>query len=222
MWSGGRRRRRRSSRSRCGAGGGAAGTWLRGCGQGWLKGRPCWVSQMAAGITTQQSPRTLCPPFPSTQHGHITLPPQAKRLEELDSLYRDEAIMRKKIFNQVRQGFWMVGAVVASGGWGVLGCGCRAVDARQDLHSTHPPAAAHHHLAPTHLLPAPDGGHEGQDPRVLPRAPRAEDGAGPRPDGCGGWRGAEAWWQPGRAIWALTAAGYPSGSPACLLTFDSS
>lgn len=28
---------------------------------------------------------------------------QAKRLEELDALYRDEAIMRKKIFNQVHR-----------------------------------------------------------------------------------------------------------------------
>jgi hypothetical protein len=27
--------------------------------------------------------------------------PQAKRLEELDALYRDEALMRKKIFNQM-------------------------------------------------------------------------------------------------------------------------
>ncbi len=43
--------------------------------------------------------------------------PQAKRLEELDSLYRDEAIMRKKIFNQVRAG----GAeqhLCASDSWG--------------------------------------------------------------------------------------------------------
>ena len=42
-----------------------------------------------------------CPPccFPPPRP-----PPQAKRLEELDALYRDEAIMRKKIFNQVRAG----------------------------------------------------------------------------------------------------------------------
>ena len=45
-----------------------------------------------------------CPrPAPCLPPPHPACPPQAKRLEELDALYRDEAIMRKKIFNQVRR-----------------------------------------------------------------------------------------------------------------------
>ena len=40
-------------------------------------------------------------PLPTITPHPLPCPLQAKRLEELDSLYRDEAIMRKKIFNQM-------------------------------------------------------------------------------------------------------------------------
>lgn len=139
------------------------------------------------------------------------LPPvtseQAKRLEELDALYRDEAILRKKIFNQVR------------------GCSCGQVHelgkhARRcwvcccipfsiplglppvpDPRCTPPPQPATHRT---------DGGHEGQDPGVLPCAPGAADGAGPRAAGCD----PVVWWDstmPGCACCVASCAfGWPT------------
>lgn len=43
----------------------------------------------------------LCNPLPPPSLCSSPVSQQAKRLEELDALYRDESILRKKIFNQV-------------------------------------------------------------------------------------------------------------------------
>ena len=135
--------------------------WGRGAlvgGMGWPQGRMrCWVGQMAAGIGTPPTTANAAsaPHAASTQPSHITLPAQAKRLEELDSLYRDEAIMRKKIFNQVRQRLWMVGAAVEGSGWGVLSLcsGCRAKGMHDNL--THTGGCPTPPTCPPTLPPAP-------------------------------------------------------------------
>ncbi len=88
---------------------------------------------------------------------------QAKRLEELEGLYKDEAIMRKKIHNQV------CSFLSSHTCWRLL----------SPVLSLHPPL--HLPLGSIDALaslgrwltwPAgcciADGGHEGQDPRVLP------------------------------------------------------
>lgn len=75
---------------------GQKGWWLAGCAQAVQAAQPHAPCPCAVALLPPISPHlrslTLAPRLP---------PSQAKRLEELDALYRDEAIMRKKIFNQM-------------------------------------------------------------------------------------------------------------------------
>lgn len=123
-------------------------------------------------------PTVLCPPgcLPPL---HPTPTAQAKRLEELDALYRDEAIMRKKIFNQVGQGC-CEGACPHAPPLSVHVFETAPSPSPSDLTGPGRQLIRQPPLFPPCVA---DGGHEGQDPRVLPRSPCAADGAGPRPDG---------------------------------------
>lgn len=156
----------------------------------------CWNSGAACPWGQQEVPTGL--PLALTQC--CTLPgplgcPQAKRLEELDALYRDEAIMRKKIFNQVRWGRGGMRELSAPPAPACLLKQASVPPAPDGLTSAHP----------LPVLPplVADGGHEGKDPGVLPRAPHPADGEGPRADR----------WAPGCRG---TALGCLTEAPACL------
>ena len=120
MWNGGRRRRQRSSRSRwvvwvrVGAAGGDA-RWQAACSSPFGTPPPasCVIPRPIFALSPARPPVHSPPslflhpacsppcPLPTITPHPLPCPLQAKRLEELDSLYRDEAIMRKKIFNQM-------------------------------------------------------------------------------------------------------------------------